>query len=769
MAAREYLNFDLELGPRGEGYVARVRASPVGEASGTFSLPFTPEGLENVVLRLGRSRTTVRRVGSRQDEMVKGFGSSLYEAVFAGEVGTSLRRSIDEAARQSKGLRVRLHLEDAPELGDVPWELLYVPGLSRHLVLSSTTPLVRYLGLPGTPRPLRVDGPIRVLLVVAAPSDVVRLDAENEVALIEAATADLRQAGVIALDSMAGASLRELQRRLRRDEYHVLHFIGHGGFDEAAGEGVLAFEDEARRSHLVRTSHLGTILADHNTLRLAVLNACEGARSSVTDPFAGVAPGLIRQGIPAVIAMQFEVTDAAAAIFGHEFYLALADGCPVDQAAAEARKAMYASDCDVEWATPVLYLRASDGRIFDTPSINRSGLDRPAFLGAAPVSTGDLARPGTRPAATEPEPVERSPAAHGSPPAPPRPTVPVAATAQPSVPAPSASSGRDPPPVAPAKAAPGPEDEEDLSPWALPFPIHVDEPAPETRAARRARSAVSGRADATRTSGSREDSRRERNRGDTLGEWTDAGGAWEGTASGDAWPPATGKPTADDPSPGGSSRGGGGWLLVLLLVATAALVWWMVVDGRSDGGEPETETDRETETDTETDRDDETEPGGGTDTGNGGQTQNGDGAGTEGLEELVSQCRGGDADACDQLLAREDAGPDEQQVALDHYGVACSADDLDACARVLSVAAPDSAAWDQAFQDVLDCRTGGFDACGEVARQHDDDRLDLAVDDWLALCQGWDREACQRVLGFAEPDSPAWLEAEEVRSSIPED
>jgi hypothetical protein len=80
-------------------YVARVRRSPVGETSGTFTLPFIPEGLENVVLRPGCSRTTVRRIASRQDEMVKGFGSSLYNAVFAGEVGISLRRSIDEAAR----------------------------------------------------------------------------------------------------------------------------------------------------------------------------------------------------------------------------------------------------------------------------------------------------------------------------------------------------------------------------------------------------------------------------------------------------------------------------------------------------------------------------------------------------------------------------------------------------------------------------------------------------------------------------------------------
>ncbi len=97
---------------------------------------------------------------------------------------------------------------------------------------------------------------------------------------------------------------------------------------------------------------------------LVVLNACEGARSDPTDPFAGTAQSLIQQGIPAVVAMQFEITDPAAITFAHELYGAIADGYPLDAAVAEARKAIWANGNQVEWATPVLYLRAPDGRIF---------------------------------------------------------------------------------------------------------------------------------------------------------------------------------------------------------------------------------------------------------------------------------------------------------------------------------------------------------------------------------------------------------------------
>jgi hypothetical protein len=113
---------------------------------------------------------------------------------------------------------------------------------------------------------------------------------------------------------------------------------------------------------------LATLLADETTLRLAVLNACEGARNSLSDPFSGVASCLVQREIPAVIAMQLEITDRAAITFAGELYSALADGYPVDAALAEARKAIFADRNDVEWATPVLFMRVADGRIFDIPA-----------------------------------------------------------------------------------------------------------------------------------------------------------------------------------------------------------------------------------------------------------------------------------------------------------------------------------------------------------------------------------------------------------------
>jgi formylglycine-generating enzyme required for sulfatase activity len=156
-----------------------------------------------------------------------------------------------------------------------------------------------------------------------------------------------------------------LQRKLRQGRYHILHFIGHGIFDESKQDGVLIFCDEHGRGSPQSGQDLGILLRDHRSLRLALLNTCEGARTGTEDPFAGVAHSLVQMGLPAVIAMQFEISDSAATLFAREFYTALAEGDGVDAALGEARKAIFAGQKSVEWGTPVLFSRTLDGKVFE--------------------------------------------------------------------------------------------------------------------------------------------------------------------------------------------------------------------------------------------------------------------------------------------------------------------------------------------------------------------------------------------------------------------
>jgi multiple sugar transport system substrate-binding protein len=109
---------------------------------------------------------------------------------------------------------------------------------------------------------------------------------------------------------------------------------------------------------------LAELLDDHYPLRLVFLNSCEGARGSENDAFSSTAATLVRRGVPAVVAMQYEITDSAAIEFSRDFYEALADNLPVDAAVTEARAAV-SMDSMLEWRTPVLYMHSPDGRVFD--------------------------------------------------------------------------------------------------------------------------------------------------------------------------------------------------------------------------------------------------------------------------------------------------------------------------------------------------------------------------------------------------------------------
>lgn len=376
MTERHYHEFDLLIEPAGQGYCARVLESPGGQASTEFKLPFSNLEIENFVLRLGRSKGAARRIESSEMAAAKSFGGALFGAVFSGDVRSCLRASSDEASRKGVGLRLRLHLSRAPELAELPWEYLYDPALNRFLGLSAETPIVRYLDLPERVRALAVKPPLHILVMIASPPDYPRLDVEREYENLRRALDPLVTRGLLALDRLSEPTLAGLQRCLRQGEYHVFHFIGHGGFDRQTEDGVLVFEAEDGRSRQVSAQYLGALLHDHRSLRLAVLNACEGARGARSDPFSGTAQGLVQQGVPAVIAMQFEVSDEAAITFSQELYSAVAVGYPIDAALAEARKAIFAQVNELEWGTPVLYMRAPDGRIFDVQEV--SELERQA-------------------------------------------------------------------------------------------------------------------------------------------------------------------------------------------------------------------------------------------------------------------------------------------------------------------------------------------------------------------------------------------------------
>src|SRR5918998_4481801 len=295
MTERTYLDFDVLVEPASAtSYRARVLHSPVGETRPVpVTIPFSDLELENFLLRIGRPRRyLVRSEDEPEATAVRDFGTRLFDAVFHDQVGSALAASRDQAESRDAGLRVRLRLTDSPELADLPWEYLYDKDARRFLALSEWTPLVRYLDLPGRIRLVAVHPPLRVLVLVASPTDFPPLDVEAEWARLREALGDLERAGRVRLDRIPNGTMAELQRQLRRGEYHVFHYIGHGRNDPGLGDGVLAMEGSTGRAQPISGSELGALLHDHRTLRLALLNSCEGARGGRTAPYSGTAQSL---------------------------------------------------------------------------------------------------------------------------------------------------------------------------------------------------------------------------------------------------------------------------------------------------------------------------------------------------------------------------------------------------------------------------------------------------------------------------------------------
>ena len=245
----------------------------------------------------------------------------------------------------------------------MPWEFLY--QRPRFLASQRKSPVVRLLATGVEAEAVVIDSAVRILGVVSSPADQTPLDVAKERAGVEQAVAAMRELGRVELDWLEPATPRRLRETLRDGSYHVLHFIGHSAFTDA-GDGVVFLEDDDGKAKAVDETLLANLLADQDRLRLVVLNWCKGARTTVSDPYAGVATTLVSLGVPAVVAMQFPISDDAAIVFGTELYVNLIGRqAPIDAAIAEARKAVYSDVDPIEWATPVLFLRDPDVQLFD--------------------------------------------------------------------------------------------------------------------------------------------------------------------------------------------------------------------------------------------------------------------------------------------------------------------------------------------------------------------------------------------------------------------
>ena len=370
-----YLEIAIDLTERADGSFDVKARGPAGQASERFRPPFS---LAEIAPALAVGGVRRGAVGSDGDETLAAVGSpdkigvALYQSLFQGGLADILARTEGLAAtRPDGGVRLRMNfnlLQDGTAaVAALPWELMRRSIEADPLLVSTQTVLVRSLDVNKVVTPRPIDGPLRVLLIRANPKGTAALDLDREGELIGRSLAELP--GVV-VDEVEPVEERIFDR-LAGAAYHVVHYMGHGDFAATKG-GMLLLEDAD--GHAVPTSAkaFAHLLRDE-PLRLVFLNACDTGATPQLDglhPFAGVAAALVANGVPAVVAMQFPITDRAALTFSKVFYARIAAGDAVDVAVAQGRSALYLAavraggDDDAgEWATPVLYMRAEDGTV----------------------------------------------------------------------------------------------------------------------------------------------------------------------------------------------------------------------------------------------------------------------------------------------------------------------------------------------------------------------------------------------------------------------
>ena len=337
----------------------QVVVSPDGYGDGVMALDIDADEFQ---ARLVRVCSRESNFNLRQE-----FGKLLFNTLFTGDVRDRWKGSIGRVRGSPRpiGLRLLLRIQDA-RLSLLPWELLYDQQAGGFLGATANQTVSRFLPM-AEPEDFRAPEKLRVLLIIQSPplgaSDKLKPIPEKEIAGLELAIANLSPNGV-EFTVLPNPSMTAIFEELQRQEYHVLHYLGHGSPGELylvaeGGQPFTAIDD-------VSFSYW---FAGRKSLRLIVLNACGSSQVEGAGLFSGIGPASVSIGVPAVIAMQYDAVYAdTASLFSERFYAGLAAGRPVDVAVNEARQFLSSKyQAERDWSTPVLYMGTRSGRILTLP------------------------------------------------------------------------------------------------------------------------------------------------------------------------------------------------------------------------------------------------------------------------------------------------------------------------------------------------------------------------------------------------------------------
>lgn len=306
-------------------------------------------------------------LASKDDEDL--YGEELSRAVFANpKIVNFFDNAIAAAGHDDLHFRIHVDRSAPAEYNDLRWESLRAPGVgAAPIATMDNIVFSRYLSSEDW-RPITLHNRPRhrALVVIAAPSDLgdYRLAPVDGAAERERAETALIGYEIDVLCGGGEASLNRIATQLDRFDYEVLYLVSHGRLVD--GEPHLVLEDRAGRYARVDGLRIAEqIRSLRQRPALAILLSCQSANSG-SVALSGLGPRLSGAGIPAVIAMQGDVTMETARTFATEFFAAFRDEPVVDRAVAKARRSVREKR---DWWAPVLFSRQRSSHVYPaTPS-----------------------------------------------------------------------------------------------------------------------------------------------------------------------------------------------------------------------------------------------------------------------------------------------------------------------------------------------------------------------------------------------------------------
>lgn len=342
------------------------------EGSDTYSIEmrFVAAGSDSEVRLLKDKTTAIPRAQLLALKELKPgseeYGVALAKVVFEDPlIAVSFEKARSASQALNSLLRVRLLLDaNLPDLHDVHWECLRdVSGNS--LFTNDQILFSRYLpSLDWRAPKLPVGKQLKALVAIANPTNLSDFESDGQTLTPIDVNAELVSAkaalSAIAITVLDAPTLESLTAKLR-EGFDIFYLVCHGAVVE--GKSLLMLCDGSGKVELASGADLEARFRDLSERpRLVVLASCQSARGTHS-----LGPMLAGAGVPAVLAMQGNLSMKTNAIFMPAFFRELILDGLIDRAMSVARGAI--RDQSDSWM-PILYMRLRTGMIWqDDPVV----------------------------------------------------------------------------------------------------------------------------------------------------------------------------------------------------------------------------------------------------------------------------------------------------------------------------------------------------------------------------------------------------------------